>query len=243
MILLNISKAIREQNYYAVALEFVIVIVGVVIGFQINAWNEGRQADARASVLLARLGEEVAAALDEKERDLERLIERHDAFSRFNEVLAPDAVESGSEALCGLIDQSHIYLWQRVRMPVLAEMTATGSLELISSEDVRNAVIALDADLAGAGDRIEIIRSVENIVRLQFPELLQVRPVAPGDAQPNEWPVTCDWAQMRANPAVFNTIANNYDRQGAMLHLLRFEISALRRLMDAIEADREGAVQ
>lgn len=32
MILQNISKAIREQNYYAVALEFVIVIAGVVIG-------------------------------------------------------------------------------------------------------------------------------------------------------------------------------------------------------------------
>ncbi len=44
MILQNISKAIREQNYYAVVLEFVIVIAGVVIGFQINACNPGRQA-------------------------------------------------------------------------------------------------------------------------------------------------------------------------------------------------------
>lgn len=43
MILQNLSRAIREQNYYAVALEFVIVIAGVVIGFQINAWNESRQ--------------------------------------------------------------------------------------------------------------------------------------------------------------------------------------------------------
>lgn len=37
MILQNITKAIREQNYYAVALEFVIVIAGVVqtwIAFQ-----------------------------------------------------------------------------------------------------------------------------------------------------------------------------------------------------------------
>ncbi|WP_109259469.1 hypothetical protein [Hyphobacterium indicum] len=243
MILDNLSRAFKTQNWLAAGVEFVIVIAGVVIGFQINAWNEGRQADARASVLLARLGEEVAAALDEKERDLERLIERHDALSQFNEVVAPDAVEAGSEALCRLIDQSHIYLWQRVRMPVLAEMTATGSLDLISSADVRNAVIALDADLTGASDRIEIIRSVENIVRLRFPELLEVRPAAPGNARPNEWPVTCDWAQMRANPAVFNTIANNYDRQGAMLHLLRFEIGALRRLLEAIESDREGAAR
>ena len=37
MILQNLTKAIREQNYYAVVLEFLIVIAGVVIGFQITA--------------------------------------------------------------------------------------------------------------------------------------------------------------------------------------------------------------
>ena len=40
MILPNLTRAIREQNYYAVVLEFLIVIAGVVIGFQITAWND-----------------------------------------------------------------------------------------------------------------------------------------------------------------------------------------------------------
>ena len=44
MILARISKAVREQNWFAVVLEFVIVIAGVVIGFQITAWN-GERAD------------------------------------------------------------------------------------------------------------------------------------------------------------------------------------------------------
>ncbi len=47
MILQKISKAIREQNYYAVALEFVIVIAGVVIGFQIQDWAQEREIAAR----------------------------------------------------------------------------------------------------------------------------------------------------------------------------------------------------
>jgi len=37
MILARISRAIREQNWFTVALEFVIVIAGVVIGFQVRA--------------------------------------------------------------------------------------------------------------------------------------------------------------------------------------------------------------
>jgi len=41
MILSRISRAVREQNWFAVVLEFVIVIAGVVIGFQVTA-NERR---------------------------------------------------------------------------------------------------------------------------------------------------------------------------------------------------------
>ena len=42
MILARLSSAIREQNRCAVVLEFVIVIAGVVIGFQVTAWNAER---------------------------------------------------------------------------------------------------------------------------------------------------------------------------------------------------------
>lgn len=51
----------REQNYYAVAVEFVIVLAGVVIGFQVNAWNEARVSDQRAVELLDRIEEEFLA--------------------------------------------------------------------------------------------------------------------------------------------------------------------------------------
>jgi hypothetical protein len=55
MILSRITKAVREQNWFAVTIEFVIVIAGVVIGFQISAWNAERQAEARVELALIRL--------------------------------------------------------------------------------------------------------------------------------------------------------------------------------------------
>lgn len=42
MILSRITHALRTQNWFALALEFVIIIAGVVIGFQVNAWSAGR---------------------------------------------------------------------------------------------------------------------------------------------------------------------------------------------------------
>jgi len=55
MILARLAHAIRTQNWFAVALEFVIVIAGVVIGFQVTAWNGAREAAARAEILTERL--------------------------------------------------------------------------------------------------------------------------------------------------------------------------------------------
>jgi hypothetical protein len=63
MILQNISRAIREQNYYAVALEFVIVIAGVVIGFQITAWNGERAARSEEARYLLALTDDVRLSL------------------------------------------------------------------------------------------------------------------------------------------------------------------------------------
>ncbi|OLF81166.1 hypothetical protein AWH62_00370 [Maricaulis sp. W15] len=42
MILSRIARALKDQNWLAVGIEFVIVILGVVIGFQVTAWNADR---------------------------------------------------------------------------------------------------------------------------------------------------------------------------------------------------------
>jgi hypothetical protein len=43
MILRRLSEHLKAQNWTAVTLEFVIVMTGVVIGFQVTAWNAARQ--------------------------------------------------------------------------------------------------------------------------------------------------------------------------------------------------------
>lgn len=63
MILTNLAKAVREQNYFAVVLEFVIVIAGVVIGFQITAWNDTLNERAREIRYLERLASDLDVAL------------------------------------------------------------------------------------------------------------------------------------------------------------------------------------
>ena len=51
MLLRRVTKHIKEQNWFAVGIDFVIVVIGVFIGIQVANWNDVRQ--QRASLTLA----------------------------------------------------------------------------------------------------------------------------------------------------------------------------------------------
>lgn len=59
-ILERLARGVREQNWFAVGLELVIVVVGVVIGFQVTAWGEDRADREREQVYLRQLSLDLA---------------------------------------------------------------------------------------------------------------------------------------------------------------------------------------
>ena len=46
MLLRRITQHVKDQNWFAVALDFIIVVAGVVIGIQVANWNDNRAARA-----------------------------------------------------------------------------------------------------------------------------------------------------------------------------------------------------
>ena len=54
-ILGRLSKAVREQNWFAVVLELAIVVLGVVIGFQVTGWGQDRADRAQERAYLHQL--------------------------------------------------------------------------------------------------------------------------------------------------------------------------------------------
>ena len=71
MILYRLKNAIREQNWFAVVLEFFIVVMGVVVGFQVTAWGQERTDRERERVYLTQLAEDL--------RETERIVAQRDA--------------------------------------------------------------------------------------------------------------------------------------------------------------------
>jgi hypothetical protein len=65
MILRRLSEHVKAQNWFAVALDFIIVVVGILIAFQVTAWNEQRADRAKEALYLSELIEDLNADLAE----------------------------------------------------------------------------------------------------------------------------------------------------------------------------------
>jgi hypothetical protein len=71
MLFRRISKHVTDQNWFAVFLDFFIVVVGILIAFQITNWNERRVESADKVEILQRLNEDFNNILTYADRGLE----------------------------------------------------------------------------------------------------------------------------------------------------------------------------
>ena len=55
MILRRVIEHVREQNWTAIAIDFVIVVAGVFVGIQVANWNEARRGRTLEAEYIARL--------------------------------------------------------------------------------------------------------------------------------------------------------------------------------------------
>lgn len=65
MILRRLSQHLRAQNWFAVGLEFVLVVSGVFIGIQVSNWNESLADQREQDRLLTELADDLSADMEE----------------------------------------------------------------------------------------------------------------------------------------------------------------------------------
>lgn len=73
MLLRSFTAHVREQNWFAVGLDFMIVVVGVFIGIQVANWNDERREEALGMAYLERLGDDLVAMETYLENQIESI--------------------------------------------------------------------------------------------------------------------------------------------------------------------------
>lgn len=162
MILARIAKAIREQNWFAVVLEFVIVVAGVLLAFQATAWNESRlnrQVERDYLVDLAIDFEAICADLSERVVNYESTIVRMRHLRENVRTLRLDGTRATDDDI-----SADLIAFTRGWVPAgqaaaYIEMQAAGEIRLIRNRDLRRRLVIYDQQTERAATAFEIIHT------------------------------------------------------------------------------------
>lgn len=239
MILKRLSIAIREQNWVAVILEFIIVIAGVVIGFQVTAWNAERADRVYERDLLNRLHFEIESIQDTRAVYGQRVLPVRDTLEAARPILfgeQPDA--ELSPVACQMLAASHLVAPAPDSLPSLDELVATGRMQSLREGGMRSAVSEFIQKRETARHEVPaVIASVNNLAE-RFPDLIQTR-LQPHPSQEGQWITytTCDAEAMAQDLDFLNQASQNIDANTwlAAIHYEYIDVR-LERLRTEVES-------
>jgi hypothetical protein len=140
MILRRLSQSLKEQNWTAIWIEFILLVAGVFLGIQAANWNEERERDKQSGIFTERL----KADLRGEAWGYEYLIlYNKDILANAERVLAV----MGGEAK--MTDEQFVisayrasqYKYNVRQRATYDEMLSTGSIDLISDQTLRKTAI------------------------------------------------------------------------------------------------------
>jgi hypothetical protein len=135
MLLRRVIEHVRAQNWTAVGIDFVIVVVGILLALQISEWSQARQDRVRERAYLARMAAELQQSFQDIEASIEIAQER-EALGR----LLIDSVDDEEPVradpgryLVALLKGGYTYS-PEIRSHAFDELRSSGDLGLIKDK-------------------------------------------------------------------------------------------------------------
>jgi hypothetical protein len=210
MLLRSVTQHIKDQNWFAVFVDFIIVVVGVFMGIQVQEWNENLNDKADGREYLERLVTDMELSIARNDIQI-NLSRAH--IASYDMIL--DALKT-----CRLtpvqepVFASGLYNLGKFDMPILImgtinELNATGHFPLIGGIDLRRqisetlreqqTVLAIDNQITA-----RVVPSV-NYVRSLVSFDLDNHLTAATEIDPNR--VSYDFDELCADDKFFNAIS------------------------------------
>jgi hypothetical protein len=236
MILRRLSQSLKEQNWPAIWIEFILLVVGVFVGIQVANWNEERQDRKIERDYLERLQREIVEILPQA-KDARAWLEGNAA--RMEQLRAFLATGQGGDALddrhCVAAGRSHIFAATIFYPPSIKELISTGRILLIRDPVIRTAILSFDqlhADITQLRTDIQIDRRV---LARHYPALID-------SGLSSDWSgSTCDFDGMRNHRAFRNDFTDNLRRYGAYAGAVgQGQVKTFEALAAALTSDKPG---
>ena len=142
MILRRLSQSLKEQNWTAIVIEFVLLVAGVFLGMQVSNWNAERETKNESAIFTQRLKADLRYELWSQKLLIEYYKDvQGNAVLALGE-LSGEAPMTDEQFLISAYRSSQIR-WNTVQRATYDELVSTGSIRLIASDKLRALSISI----------------------------------------------------------------------------------------------------
>lgn len=222
MILRRVIKHVRNQEWTAIAIDLLIVVVGVYIGIQAQAWNAERENRKIEHQYLLNLHDEILNMIDSDSDRVANIKGQLDALTAVMTQLAGPGEEMRlSKEHCNAISASHIYFGKVFVPPTIEELLSTGRLQLIRNNALRSEMVSFSQAVESFRQLITDIQSDRLVLSRVYPQLITL------NLQDDE-NTDCNFEGMRRSAAFINDLADNRFRHQAYVENVIVRQQAMR---------------
>ena len=142
MLFRRVVQHVKAQNWTAVGIDFVIVIVGVFLGIQVSNWNDARVERQSTAQLMERVEDEFTLL----ETNLSRIVDQLDAVTSgtgclIDEIRGETPIQMRQDLSQCIWSASALLVLPDVPA-VVTEMVSSGTLTQIENDRLRESIIS-----------------------------------------------------------------------------------------------------
>ena len=242
MILRRLTTAFRNQDWFTVGVETLIVVFGVFIGLQVNNWNAARGERADAGIVLERL-----------EQDFEQILERADlsltahdrslkAAGRLILGIRNQALED--ESLLEDIGAASSFSTFPGKSATFSQLVSSGRLELIRNQELRRTLTEYHAYLDFAQTQFGVTFAVpltEAKQTLTKATIVKVTNIPATEFGQYNLPEDVDRNMLLTDPEMLTTLQICYEIQDNVYLVISRARGQVQAILDQIRAEQEDA--
>lgn len=220
MLLRRISHHLKEQNWFAVFLDFLIVVVGVFIGIQVANWDDTRKDRLDEALFLEDLHEDIMRVAAQSARTQAiRFEQSRDLESAVNLIFSDEPEREIDQRECEAVAYSFTTYVGRSRLPSLIQLQTAGRTGIVTDRVLARKL----AELTQRHDAFDTVMREIPFVHIltkypnAFPTDTSLEPAAGSNALERDGNTQCQLSTILSNRALLNDITLNVDAYDAFM--------------------------
>ncbi|WOJ92940.1 hypothetical protein R0135_14265 [Congregibacter variabilis] len=209
---------VKQQNWFAVGLDIIVVIVGIFLGMQVTDWNETRKNINDSEKFLQRIHDEVLISEKSSSRVRQRRLDLIRPLTGAAVALFDSEDKTAlTDQHCAALATSHYFTISTPRLPSVAELMSAGRMQILQDDELRRDLIKLEQAFASLQTVVNQNNVVAHNLRSLHPTLIHSAPFFDAELGEMQGTYICDLAGMRKDRAFLNHASENLDTFDAYL--------------------------